>query len=185
MLKKAEELLSSDIAKPTSQSNPSVVESSTPESSPGASASSLAATSNEPSASSSSRQSLLQTAPSLGSPSSAVQPPPSSLEVLTLSLENLLPMLQGNESEAWAQELLEDIPKLLQWQQAPKLTHAVRNAMTKLCSRWDVKQWVQGKTRPPAEVAGELEERMLKKTRIAQQWCCRTCFAEQSQSILG
>ena len=47
----------------------------------------------------------------------------------------------------------------------PDPSHEVRNAMMKLGSHWEVKRCNQGKKRPPAEVAQELDERMRKKAR--------------------
>ena len=59
-----------------------------------------------------------------------------------------------------AQSLLDDMGILEQWRSLQHPSNSVRGAMLKLGSRWDVKGKVQGRKRPPADVAKELEERM-------------------------
>ena len=167
----------------------SSIEASSASAKPAASASSLAGTRSEPSASSSSPKVDLQNFRSLGSASSAEKPAAqlvlSSLEATTWSLHGVLPMLQKLEKEPLAQKLVEDIPKLQKWQdkcqEQRKPSNEVRDAMMKLGPRWDVKQNEQGKKRPPAEVARELEERMHKKAR---ELLSRSVAKPSSQSNL-
>ena len=83
----------------------------------------------------------------------------------TATWAQILLMLQKIEKEPMAKELLDDVLTLRQWQLTAKPTNKVRDAMMKLGSRWEVKQWAQGKKRSLAEVAHELDERMRKKAR--------------------
>ena len=69
--------------------------------------------------------------------------------------------LQGRAAEDGVQKLLTGIGALLPWQKAPKPSNQIRNAMMKLGPEWGVKRFSQGKDRPPAAVAKELEDRML------------------------
>ena len=77
----------------------------------------------------------------------------------------MLPVLQDIEQEEVAQKLLEDVPKLQKWKGMSKPSNEVRDAMMKLGSNWGVPQKTQQKKRPPATVAQELDERMLRKAR--------------------
>ena len=86
-------------------------------------------------------------------------------EDTSLTLSDVIPMLQDNQEETWAQKLLEHIPVLQRWQKAERPRNADCDAMTKLGSLWDVKQKVGGKKRPPADVAEDLEKCMLKKAK--------------------
>ena len=115
----------------------------------------------EPSASSSSMQPCSHNAPNVASPRSAAKPTACPIR----SLDDVLPMLQGYESETLAQKLKEDIPKLREWQRATRPTNHVRGAMLKLSSRWHVLQKEAGKKRPPADVAADLEGRMLEEAK--------------------
>ena len=81
------------------------------------------------------------------------------------ALEDILPMLQGRESEPSAKKLLEDIPKLQEWQRADHPSHTIRDAMCKLGSRWGVARKLRGQKRQPAEVAQDLTEKMLQKAK--------------------
>ena len=72
-------------------------------------------------------------------------------------------MLKGESLQADAGQLLQDIPVLQDWQRARNPGHKIRDAMLKLGTLWDVPRNVEGKKRPPAEVAQEIEENMLKK----------------------
>jgi len=90
-------------------------------------------------------------------PSGAAKPAAAGI----LDLDDILLVLQGRESEPLAQKLLEDVPKLRDWQRATRPTHLVRDAMMKLGSRWRVLQKTKGQKRPPADVAIDLERRML------------------------
>ena len=126
------------------------------------------------------RRSLLD-ASCIASPASAAKPAASASSSATLSdaaqratsvvrgmplrLDEVLPILHEHESKTSARNLMQDIPKLQKWQSAPKATHEVRDAMLKLGSRWDVPRSSQGKKRPPAEVARELEGRMLEQAK--------------------
>ena len=67
--------------------------------------------------------------------------------------------------QADARQLLQDIPVLQEWQRARNPGHKIRDAMLKLGTLWDVPRQVEGKKRPPAEVAQEIEEDMLKKAK--------------------
>ena len=74
-------------------------------------------------------------------------------------------MLQEIRADAIAQKLLQDVPSLRKWQEMPKPTHAVRDAMMNLGTQWEVPQKTQGKKHPPAEVARQLDEAMRKKAK--------------------
>ena len=74
----------------------------------------------------------------------------------------ILPMLQEIEA---AKTLLGDVRTLRQWQREKKPSHAVRDAMMKLGSTWEVPRKIKQKKRLPAEVARDLDERMRKKAR--------------------
>ena len=81
----------------------------------------------------------------------------------SLSLREVSSRLSSQPSEMLAQQLLVDIPILQEWQRTPNPSHKVRDAMMKLGSHWKVAQKSRGQKRRPAEVAKELEERMLEK----------------------
>ena len=129
---------------------------------------------SEPSASSSSKQPSSHDALRTPTPSSAAkpaasapgtslsgvaQPIVSTLRDMIQQVNNVAPMLQGQESKT-AQMLLDDIPILQKWKCARKPSNAVRDAMLKLGSRWKVQGKEQGIKRKPAEVAKDLEARM-------------------------
>ena len=80
-------------------------------------------------------------------------------------MPGVLSMLAGESLQADAQQLLQDIPVLQEWQRARNPGHKIRDAMLKLGTLWDVPRQVEGKKRPPAEVAQEIEENMLKKAK--------------------
>ena len=65
-----------------------------------------------------------------------------------------------------AEQLLQDIPVLQEWQSASHPTHQVRDDMMKLGTRWKVPQFRHGKKRKPSEVAKDLQDCMLKKAKI-------------------
>ena len=67
----------------------------------------------------------------------------------------ILPMLQKIEKEPMAEKLLNDVPTLRKLQEMHGPSGAVRDAMMKLGSKWDVQQKIQQKKRPAAEVARE------------------------------
>ena len=81
----------------------------------------------------------------------------------SLTLREVSSRLSSQPSQMFAHQLLEDIPILEEWQRAPNPSHKVRDAMMKLGSHWKVAQKSRGQKRRPAEVAKELEERMLEK----------------------
>ena len=87
---------------------------------------------------------------------------PVASESMTLTLPDILSRLQGNSSQTDAQQLLQDIPVLQEWQRARNPGHKIRDAMLKLGTLWDVPRQVEGQKRPPAEVAQEIEDSMLK-----------------------
>ncbi len=84
---------------------------------------------------------------------------------MSLTLCDVESMLQGDSLPADTQELLQDILVLQEWQRAGQPSNQVRDAMCKLGPRWGVAQKVRGTKRPPAEVAQDLEEKMLKKAK--------------------
>ena len=86
-------------------------------------------------------------------------------ESMTLTLPDVLSMLERESLQADAQQLLQDGAVLQEWQRAGNPSHKLRDAMLKLGTLWDVPRQVAGKKRPPAEVAQELEENMLKKAK--------------------
>ena len=81
----------------------------------------------------------------------------------SLSLREVSSRLSSQPSEMLAQQLLVDIPILQEWQRTPNPSNKVRDAMMKLGSIWKVAHKSRGQKRRPAEVAKELEERMLEK----------------------
>ena len=83
-------------------------------------------------------------------------------DVRVLAVEGLR---RAKGLQADAQQLLQDIPVLQEWQRARNPGHKIRDAMLKLGTLWNVPRKAAGKTRPPAEVAQEIEESMLKKTK--------------------
>ena len=92
--------------------------------------------------------------------SSSAKPAGDELEPCALALESMNPtlpdvlsMLSGESLQADAQQLLQDIPVLQEWQRARNPGHKIRDAMLKLGMRWDAPRRVEGKNRPPAELA--------------------------------
>ena len=79
------------------------------------------------------------------------------------TLREMSSRLSSLPSQASAQQLLEDIPILEEWQRAPHPSHKVRDAMAKLGQHWNVHVKTKGKKRPAADVAKDLEERMLER----------------------
>ena len=71
--------------------------------------------------------------------------------------------LNSLPSRTSAQQLLEDIPILEEWQRVPHPSNKVRDAMLKLGQHWNVQGKMKGKKRPAADVAKDLEERMLER----------------------
>ena len=86
-------------------------------------------------------------------------------EDIPRTLADVLLMMTGEALPADARQLLADIPVLQEWQRARNPGHKIRDAMLKLGMRWGVPGKVKGKKRPPAEVAQEIEENMLKKAK--------------------
>ena len=74
-------------------------------------------------------------------------------------------MLTGESLQADARQLLQDIPLLQEWHRVRNPSNKVRDAMLKLGTLWDVPRQVEGMRRPPAEVAQEIEENMLKRAK--------------------
>ena len=72
----------------------------------------------------------------------------------------------GNSSQTDAEQLLQDIPVLQEWQRASSPSNKVRDAMMKLGTHWNVPQKTNGKKRAPAAVAKDMEDNMLKKGRL-------------------
>ena len=95
-----------------------------------------------------------------------LQPLDIALESTTLTLADVFTKLKGNSSDADAQQLLQDIPVLQEWQRATRPSHEVRDAMLKLASNWNVKHRAEGKKRSPSEVAKDMEENMLKRAKL-------------------
>ena len=98
-------------------------------------------------------------------PSDEVEPCAPASEGMTLTLPDVILMLERESLQADAQQLLQDGAVLQEWQRAGNPSHKLRDAMLKLGARWDVPRQVEGKKRPPAEVAQEVEENMLKKAK--------------------
>ena len=78
-------------------------------------------------------------APSITSASSAAKPSTSQLdpsalasESMTLTLPDVLSRLRGESLQADAQQLLQDIPVLQEWQRVRNPSHKVRDDMLKL-----------------------------------------------------
>ena len=98
-------------------------------------------------------------------PSDEVEPCAPASEGMTLTLPDVLSMLERESLQADAQQLLQDVAVLQEWQRARNPGNKVRDAMLKLGTFWDVPRKVAGKKRAPAEVAQEVEENMLKKAK--------------------
>ena len=79
------------------------------------------------------------------------------------TLREMSSRLNSLPSQTSAQQLLEDIPILEEWQRAPHPSNKVRDAMLKLGKHWNVQGEMKGRKRPAADVAKELEERMLER----------------------
>ena len=79
------------------------------------------------------------------------------------TLREMSSRLHSLPSQTSAQQLLEDIPILEEWQRAPHPSNKVRDAMVKLGQHWNVQGKTKGKKRPAADVAKDLEERMLER----------------------
>ena len=80
-------------------------------------------------------------------------------------LEDLARKLRGRESESRARILLQDMSVLRAWQQSTGkrgASHAERDAMLKVGTRWSVQGKLGGKKRPAADVAQELENCMIR-----------------------
>ena len=80
-------------------------------------------------------------------------------------LEDLARKLRGRESESRARVLLQDMSVLRAWQQSTAkrgASHAERDAMLKVGTRWSVQGKLGGKKRPAADVAQELENHMIR-----------------------
>ena len=99
-------------------------------------------------------------------PSDEVEPCAPASEGMTLTLPDVLSMLEREALQADAQRLLQDKPVLQAWQRARNPSNKARDAMLKLGTLWGVPRQVEGKKRPPAEVAREVEENMLKKLSL-------------------
>ena len=93
--------------------------------------------------------------------SGQMEPSAPASEGMTLTLPDVLSMLDGESLQADARELLQDIAVLQEWQRDGNPSNEVRDAMLKLGTFWDVPRKVAGKKRAPAEVAQEVEENML------------------------
>ena len=63
-------------------------------------------------------------------------------ESMTPTLPDVLSMLKGESLQADAQQLLEDIPVLQEWQRARNPGHKMRDVMLKLGTLWDVSRQV-------------------------------------------
>ena len=81
-------------------------------------------------------------------------------------LEDMMQKLRMRESESRARILLEDMSVLRAWQQQSKekrgASHATRNSMLKVATRWSVQRKLAGKHRLAADVAQELENCMIR-----------------------
>ena len=85
--------------------------------------------------------------PEMQSTSTVAEPASSQLhclgvasEITTLTLPNVLSKLQAVSSRADAQQLLQDIPVLQEWQCASRPSHKIRDAMMSLGTRWRIPQ---------------------------------------------
>ena len=76
-----------------------------------------------------------------------LQPLDIALESTTLTLADVVTKLKGNSSDADAQQLLQDIPVLQEWQRATRPSNKVRDAMLKLASNWNVRHQTKCKER--------------------------------------
>ena len=74
------------------------------------------------------------------------KPSTSALDSMNLTLPEVRSRLEGNTSQTCAQQLLEDIPILEQWQRAEKPSNEVRDAMMKLGTQWNVQRKVKGRS---------------------------------------
>ena len=77
----------------------------------------------------------------------------------------MLEKLRTRESEGRAKVLLEDMSVLREWQQRQGkcgASHAEREAMLKVATRWSVQRKLGGKHRSAADVARELEDCMIR-----------------------
>ena len=170
MLKKAKKILIGSVGKPATQSDSNPAEASSPGSTQEVPASADAV--SELTAASAATSLDVRVPTSITSASSAAKPATEQLDLsapasesLTLTLPDVLSQLIGESLQADARELLQDIPVLQEWQRARNPGHKIRDAMVKLGRLWGVSSTVQGKKRPPAEVAQEIEENMLKKAK--------------------
>ena len=110
--------------------------------------------------------------------------------VTSPTLGEICSRLSSMPSQTSAQQLLEDIPILEAWQRAPHPSNAVRDAMLKLGKHWNVQGKVKGKKRAPADVAQEIEQRMLRtgselltSGQALQPGSLREMFARQKRSM--
>ena len=101
---------------------------------------------------------------SSGAMSSAAESSAAAAEcVSSPTLREMSSRLSSLPSQVSAQQLLEDIPILEEWQRVPHPSNKVRDAMLKLGKHWNVQGQMKGKKRPAADVAKDLEERMLER----------------------
>ena len=99
--------------------------------------------------------------------SSAAQPTTSDADILgKLTLLEVRARLSQQPLQESAQSLVNDIDILEQWRGREHPSNSVRDAMLKLGSQWHVRGKIQGRKRPPADVAKELAE-LLRKHGIA------------------
>ena len=82
----------------------------------------------------------------------------------SLELKRVRYLLQGLASEARVHSLVANIDVLLKWQEVPKPSNSIRDDMLKLGSEESVARQVQGKKRQPADVASDLEEKLVHKS---------------------
>ena len=143
MRKKAKKMLIGSAAKPATQSDSNPAEASSPGSTLEVPASAVAV--SDLSAASAATSLGVQVAPGITSASSTAKPASSQLELsapasenVTLTLPDVPSMLKGASLQADAQQLLQDIPVLQEWQRARNPSNKVRAAMLKLGTLWDV-----------------------------------------------
>ena len=80
-------------------------------------------------------------------------------------LVDMMQKLRMRESEGRARVLLQDMSVLRAWQQSKGkrgAPNAERDTMLKVGTRWSVQRKLGGKKRPAADVAQELENRMIR-----------------------
>ena len=87
-------------------------------------------------------------------------------------LVDMMQKLRMRESEGRARVLLQDMSVLRAWQQSNGkrgASHAERNTMLKVGTRWSVQRKLRGKLRPAEDVAQDLEDHMIRAAQSISQ----------------